>query len=290
MHALLEKIIYKLPLYAQLKEHNEALSDQITQFEIRIAALRKQNEQLASINMSAQQQAQQALDKQNITLEQKIIAFEAKIDKECRARQNISIGEMNESNERLEQLIKDAITFDFPIHHENYDNLLKGREFEICLAKMLSKDTLRIHAWTPDKGIYNNIKVESNNHPDLIVKTIDNQKIAIECKFRSRIGSWLNDKEYPNHIILFNYAQYKAYERFKEAENMPVFIALGIGGNAQSPDNIYLINLDDIPEQAKYIEANIGSDKKISKLYIYHKKQLKNWDTRLIKPLEMLDY
>ena len=63
--------------------------------------------------------------------------------------------------------------------------------------------------------------------------------IAIECKWRKQSERDGNIKwSYPEQI--------KRYNEYSSSKDIPVFIALGIGGTPSSPEKVYLIPLADL--------------------------------------------
>lgn len=120
------------------------------------------------------------------------------------------------------------------------DDVLKGREFEeyvLGLLNVSDKKDFTLLEWRGDK-MFEDIRPENNSYPDFIIKC--NKKytnIAIECKWRSIVPRNLK-----KHFL--NSEQYKRYKRFSEERNIPVFLFLGIGGEACYPKELYVIPLD----------------------------------------------
>lgn len=120
------------------------------------------------------------------------------------------------------------------------DEALKGREFEeyvLGLLKVDDKKGFTLLEWRGDK-MFGNVIPENNSYPDFVIKCNKmNEEIAIECKWRSVMPR--NLKKY-----LVNNEQYDRYKRFSEERKIPVFLFLGIGGDACQPQELYLIPLD----------------------------------------------
>ena len=74
-----------------------------------------------------------------------------------------------------------------------------------------------------------------------------NKEIAIECKWRSIVPRNLR-----KHFI--NKEQQKRYEEFSKKRNIPVFLFLGVGGDACQPKELYVIPLGIIESQLKLKE------------------------------------
>lgn len=110
----------------------------------------------------------------------------------------------------------------------------KGNQFEEYVIDLfLSQRGVKLQSRVSD--YYKNGKYsEDNKSPDL--KFSYNKKFfAIECKFRSAFQN-----EFINWAENYQIENYKKYEK---DNNAPVFIAIGIGGDATKPETTYLIPL-----------------------------------------------
>lgn len=131
----------------------------------------------------------------------------------------------------------------------------KGYEFEEFMAKKINKKYFSIKQWAGDKyvdGIYS----EKTQEPDLIIDFTlkDYSKVfAVECKYRS--------KKNGNKVTFSNKDQLKRYKKFEKEKAIDVYIALGIGGKASNPDELYLIPLRDLT----FHEISIGELKNYRK-------------------------
>jgi hypothetical protein len=88
--------------------------------------------------------------------------------------------------------------------------------------------------------------VESDAHPDFVFRKRGSGKtIAVECKYRSEyvsgtrgdVGVWWKNE------------QGKRYVRYGQENNTPVYIAIGVGGNPQSPKMLSFVPLELIQKQ-----------------------------------------
>ena len=120
------------------------------------------------------------------------------------------------------------------------DDVLKGREFEeyvLGLLNVSEKKDFTLLEWRGDK-MFEDVRPENNSYPDFIIKCNKiNKEIAIECKWRSIVPHNLR-----KHFI--NKEQQKRYEEFSKKRNIPVFLFLGVGGDACQPKELYVIPLD----------------------------------------------
>jgi len=163
-----------------------------------------------------------------------------------RNKDNATIQEMRTSYEKLDnkykEVIRDAKVFGVDFESKELKNLLIGRKYEIFIAtNLIENNQFKILEWTPDKGFDNNIKVESNTNPDLIVQHSSGKTLAIECKYRSSYFFLTRDVK---DFSWANKWQMERYKKFETERNIPVLIALGVFNNPSSPKWNYLVELD----------------------------------------------
>ena len=120
----------------------------------------------------------------------------------------------------------------------NYKN---GYEFEKFVVKKFSPKHFKVKEWAGDKyveGVY----AETNQHPDLLMEFLEynenNKEFAVECKWRQRL--------YRNGIDFSTTNQLNRYRDYAKKKNVPVFMALGLGGKGGSPEELYVVPLKDI--------------------------------------------
>lgn len=155
-----------------------------------------------------------------------------------------------------EQIVKDTVT-DIVISEvkpnldaildtqiENTDNAelnkQKGIEFESFVVNHFESKYYDLLEWRGDK--YSNGRYASSNYyPDLEIKLKSKKlqtKFAIECKYRSyffKYGiKWAEDYQLEN------------YKKYSTELGIPVFIIIGVGGEATSPAEVFIIPLSDI--------------------------------------------
>lgn len=113
-------------------------------------------------------------------------------------------------------------------------NLEKGRLFEeYMLGRIMALSGLTLVGRNADYS-QNGIHAEENSQPDLRFRK-EGKPFAIECKwrrdfFKDRID-WAGDFQIRN------------YNDFQREQKMPVFVALGVGGTPEAPENLYLVPL-----------------------------------------------
>ena len=157
---------------------------------------------------------------------------ERKLIKKIATEQELDYNEIIKNTERELSESK----FESETELINY-NKKKGDDFEKFIVQKFNKNYFQIKEWAGDKyvkGIY----AETTPQPDILVEFNLNQNrypFAVECKWRHNL--YKGGIEFAKKDQLF---RYKDYEKTK---NIPVFIAIGIGGKADSPENIYVIPL-----------------------------------------------
>lgn len=194
-----------------------------------------------------------------------------------------TINNMISSVENIRNIYNDAIanalTFGIDLKHAKIENLLKGRLFEICIAKIVNnKLKYKILEWTPDKGFEHDIFVQSNLNPDLILSDNSGNEFAIECKYRSTIKSI--DKV-DNSVSWAEVKQVERYIDFAKKRNMPVYLALGIEGDPSKPGQIIISPLGSIIDVSKKIDFRNHTEKDNgvikSKIYVCAVDDLEYW-------------
>jgi hypothetical protein len=113
----------------------------------------------------------------------------------------------------------------------------KGRAFEEFILDKFPKDRFKLVEWRSDK-IFNGRFPEASKWPDLQLELklrSEKYPFAVECKWRNDfwkgIIEWARD------------AQISAYQEFQVSKEMPVFIALGVGGTPAEPRDLFIIPL-----------------------------------------------
>ena len=114
----------------------------------------------------------------------------------------------------------------------------KGTRFEQYVSTLFPEPDFVIQDRTRDVSKFLNRRVESDMHPDFLFRNQKTGKsFAVECKWRGRwaqgnsgeLGLWWNRTQGD---------RYNAYER---ESGTPVFIAFGIGGSPEKPQEVYFL-------------------------------------------------
>ena len=127
------------------------------------------------------------------------------------------------------------------IQQDDFDeNKAKGDAFEKFVVKNFDQKFFTLQEWRSDKYV-DGIYAVSNHFPDLEVifdfkaKGVK-EAFAIECKWR---------KNYYKKGIEWAYDyQIKNYKEYADKLNIPVFVVIGVGGEPEKPDELYIVPLE----------------------------------------------
>ncbi|MFC1903891.1 hypothetical protein ACFLW9_03305 [Chloroflexota bacterium] len=115
---------------------------------------------------------------------------------------------------------------------------VKGDDFENYVEDyMFFKDNYKLVHRTQDYSANKNRFIEESKEPDFKFKSIKTGKeFFVEAKYRSRF-----------HNDAVEWCTFPQLKRYQEIDRKtPVYLALGIGGNAYKPDYVFCIPLKDI--------------------------------------------
>jgi len=97
--------------------------------------------------------------------------------------------------------------------------------------------------------------VESDANPDFVFREKKTGKVfAVECKYRSDyVTGNLGDKG-----VWWKKEQGERYRHYSQQNNIPVYVALGVGGNPKNPKQLGLVPIEVIQKQYyKFIPKKI---------------------------------
>ena len=120
------------------------------------------------------------------------------------------------------------------------EHLLKGREFEdFVLSELLGIGTkgnvMKLLEWRGDKA-FAGVFPESNRYPDFVISLKHRKKIALECKWRKLLSKSLEKDVFTSERI-------DLFKTYSEENSMPVWFIIGVGGEPNAPELLYLIPL-----------------------------------------------
>lgn len=119
-------------------------------------------------------------------------------------------------------------------------NKKNGDDFEKFVAQKFNKKYFQIKEWAGDKYIKGTYAT-TTYHPDLRLefKLKDiREEFSVECKWRR--------KTYNGGIEIAHPKQWQRYKDYARIENIPVFIAIGIGGKGGTPEHLFTVPLREI--------------------------------------------
>lgn len=117
-------------------------------------------------------------------------------------------------------------------------NQKNGIDFEKYVVQNFDQKFFKVIKWAGDKYV-NGIYSEENMHPDLLLEfKLGNQieRFALECKWRSN--------HFQGKVSFSSKKQIERYQKFGTQKDLPVFIALGYGGTANKPAELYVIPIE----------------------------------------------
>lgn len=124
-------------------------------------------------------------------------------------------------------------------------NKKNGHDFEKYIVGKFDRRYFKIMEWAGDKYVDGNY-AKTTTQPDILFEFKlkgNKEEFSVECKWRSKF--------YKNGVELGTAEQIKRYKDFEREKDIPVFIALGVGGKGKSPERVFFIPLKEI--DANYI-------------------------------------
>jgi len=180
---------------------------------------------------------------------------ERKVIKQISTEKDLNFNEIiNDVEKQLSELKTDSETELIDYKKKN------GYDFEKFVVQKFDKKYFYIKEWSGDKYV-NGYYADTTCQPDLQLKFSCKNKTAefsVECKWRSQLSN--------NEVKFATKEQLERYKNFEKESNNPVFIAIGIGGKAILPEQLYIVplqkvdnNFIQIKELKKY-EKEVNDD------------------------------
>ena len=116
-------------------------------------------------------------------------------------------------------------------------NAKNGYDFEKFIVQKFDRKYFKVMEWASDKfvdGVYS----KKNEDPDILLELKANGKLytfAVECKWRQTL--------LPEGIEFAGKEQFQRYKKYEELKDIPVFVAIGIGGKGILPFRLFVIPL-----------------------------------------------
>lgn len=145
-------------------------------------------------------------------------------------------------------------------------NKKNGDDFEKFIVQKFSKTFFKIKEWAGDKYIDGRY-AQTTLQPDILLEFKLKQQtrnLSVECKWRKKL--------YNNGVEFATKEQLERYKNFQKTTNIPVFVAIGIGGKGMSPEQLFIVPLNDI--QTNFLNINQLSKykKKVDSKFFYDNK------------------
>ncbi|EJF09218.1 hypothetical protein [Pontibacter sp. BAB1700] len=119
-------------------------------------------------------------------------------------------------------------------------NKRSGDDFEKYVVQKFDRGFFKIKEWAGDKYV-NGRYAQTTQHPDLLLEfQMKGQtfEFAVECKWKSNF--------YKRGIEFATPEQFKRYQSFQSEKNIPVFIAIGVKGTGNDPEELFIVPLKEI--------------------------------------------
>lgn len=116
----------------------------------------------------------------------------------------------------------------------------KGRMFEQYVHDLFNKDYFKLIVWRKSEMIPPPFYLDGLSNPDFEFNLFGkkNYRFAVECKWRISLnGDW---------IKWAHEKQIHSYQNFENKYHVPVFIAIGLGGEPSRPNEFFLTPLINI--------------------------------------------
>lgn len=146
----------------------------------------------------------------------------------------------------------------------------KGNLFEKFIIEHFNERSFKLWRYRESK-LYNYASLSCDHgDPDLDYIFMGKKKyrFAVECKWRK---NFIDDK-----IEWAKDRQIARYERFQRFHQIPVFVAIGIGGEPSAPEKLFLTPLNDLISNTDVFESDlVPYIRKPTRRFFYDTVQLK---------------
>ncbi len=115
-----------------------------------------------------------------------------------------------------------------------------GDDFEKFVVKKFDTNFFKVKEWAGDKYV-DGVYAETTLQPDLIMEIKVGRKtaeLAVECKWRRTLSN--------GGVTFATNEQLKRYKAFGKERDIPVFVALGLGGEGDNPDELFILPLNEM--------------------------------------------
>lgn len=148
----------------------------------------------------------------------------------------------------------------------------KGERFEQFIIKLFNEHFFYLKKWRKSEKFTDSCLSFDHWNPDLEMELVftgaRKYRFAVECKWRKEFRDGKIDWARNDQIC--------AYRMFQDQVRIPVFVAIGIGGEPDSPEKLFLTPLNNIHMHSELYEtALIPFKRKPTHKFYYDAQQLK---------------
>lgn len=160
-----------------------------------------------------------------------------------------------------------------PAQKELLDNFEKGYAFESYITTLFNQHNFHRKKWRESRNPSDIGSLVDHSYPDLEIELvftgIKKYRFAIECKWRAAFYNgkikWAR-----------NDSQICTYQMFQDRVRIPVFVAIGIGGEPSMPEKLFVTPLVNICMNTYVSESDlIPFKRKPTHKFYYDPDQLK---------------
>ena len=147
-----------------------------------------------------------------------------------------------------------------------------GQRFEQYIINLFNEQFFYLKKWRKSEKFTNSFLSFDHWNPDLEMELVftgaRKYRFAIECKWRKEFRDGKIDWARNDQICV--------YRMFQDQVRIPVFVAIGIGGEPDSPEKLFLTPLNNIHMHNELYEAGlIPFKRKPTHKFYYDVQQLK---------------
>ncbi|PVY43888.1 hypothetical protein C8E01_101245 [Pontibacter virosus] len=141
-------------------------------------------------------------------------------------------------------------------------NKRSGDNFEKYVVQKFSNKYYRIKEWAGDKYVKGTY-AETTQNPDLLIELKSPvTEFSVECKWKSNL--------FKGGVEFASLEQLKRYKDFEKTRKIPVFIAIGLGGTGENPEQLFILPLNKVTSNFIHINELKNFKKDISKKFYFH--------------------
>ncbi len=151
----------------------------------------------------------------------------------------------------MPHLKRPFITSHTPDPSTSSDSYKKGSLFEEYIIKLFNQDSFEIVKWRRSARLEDRILLEDCANPDLELVFSRHRKyhFAVECKWR--------EKFVEGKITWATELQICSYRTFENRRRIPVFVAIGVGGEPSKPQRLFVTPLRNIEKYSAVYESDL---------------------------------